>query len=156
MQQQILVAGLVVCAFVCQAFTQQKQEANLISGCQNPQLICETFHPDSEVINSCEGERCFEKIYGWEIGLVASNELGFFPKQWIIEAETNITLSSLDSCVVTRRNKTIKIAIPDGSTSCTMIIEEPEYLYYEHFVSDPNSPCLGWVECRVPESSFQP
>lgn len=150
MKRTIVIAVFVFCASVCQTFSQQnQQEIDLFSGCWDPQSICEAFHPFSEVSNYCEGEKCFEMNYGGEIGLVASNLTGFFPKTWLMGAERKLTFMSSHSCVVTKKNRMIKVAIPERSSSCSMALGTADSFYFEHFFSDPRSPCLAWVECRV-------
>jgi hypothetical protein len=150
MKRTIVIAVFVFCTSACYLFSQQnQQEIDLFSGCPDPQSICEAFHPCSEVSNYCEGEKCFEMNYGDEIGLVASDMSGFFPKTWLVGAEKKLTFLSSRSCVVTKRNRMIKVTIPERSSSCTMTLGTSDDFFFEHFFSDPRSPCLAWIECRV-------
>ena len=159
MKHIIILIIFVFCTFVCFTFSQQPQQEEIdrISGCVDPQKVCSDFHPSSEITGYCESEQCIEINYGDKIKLAVTSELGVFPKVWFIEGENNLTLSpSPLSCLVTKRDKEILVEIPDNRISCMMALQSSKYKYFEHFTSNPQSPCLGWVECRTPAPGSQP
>jgi hypothetical protein len=46
------------------------------------------------------------------------------------------------------KNTVLDIVIPLGSPVCMIgLVDQQQTIYSEHFVSNPKSPCLGWVEC---------
>lgn len=117
-------------------------------GCPDPQYICTHYHPGSVATNYCGYAECFQMNYGTEMRVTAVDEQGLFPRTW--HAWHSGSLVTPMNCDTKRSGNKTKLTIPDpGVRYICMVTQQMSdgRLYYHHFASNPNSGCLGWVEC---------
>ena len=117
---------------------------------QCPLEYCSLAHPGSETSAYCTYEGCFEMTYSPELRVVAADEQGPFPRTFFVWTDRSLTPSGAIPCILTERGTKIRVDLPAGATRCRADVTTDEYLYFEHFSSNPRSGCLGWVECREP------
>ena len=150
-----LLVLLVLGVLTVQAFTFSKKEANTTTlasaqsygHCPDPAVVCELFHPGSILTGFCEDGACFEMSYGSELRLVAADDLGPFPKIWFAWPQGSMNGSGPFPCNVTQQNKN-KTVVEIPALRCQADLVTDNATYHEHFASNPNTGCLGWVECR--------
>lgn len=124
--------------------------------CPDPYTYCAMAHPGSIPTGYCAYGACFEMSYGGEVRVVAADDSGDFPRKWFIWHK-DLIKSVGGSCTSTFQNKNkIRVDIPEERIKCRLDWETSEYLYHEHFASNPATGCLGWVECREPRTNLRP
>lgn len=115
--------------------------------CPDPVLYCSAVHPGSEASAYCAFDACFEMTVSDELRMVAADEQGLFPRTFFVWTDRPLTAAD---CVLTKSGKKIRVELPAGATRCRADLSSGEYVYFEHFASNPTSGCLGWLECRLP------
>ena len=151
---------------------------------QDPDAHCNVFHKSSSCSAGCAGVECFlgnQKCirYGGLAKQVHANGdmnsvSDAYPKEWSLTLGSDATLT-FSNCdlrgqfpnvpAVVAAGTTIEFGVPlnaiDASKPnekipvCMLSFETAASTFHEHFASNPDSPCLGWMECRqekvVPE-----
>ena len=112
--------------------------------------FCSAFHAGSEPTAWCAYDGCFEMTSGGEVRVVAADEQGPFPRTFFVWTDHSLTPTALEGCVLTEKHNKTRVDLPDGGTRCAASLTTSEYVYFEHFASNPISGCLGWIECRRP------
>ena len=112
----------------------------------NAQQLCDLFHTGTTPKNYCMYQECFDMSYAEEGRLVAADERGFFPKTWFMWHSGTLAPSGLFPCNVTRSGNKDRVEI--AGVRCQSTLTTSGHLYYEHFVSNPTTGCLGWIECQ--------
>jgi hypothetical protein len=115
-----------------------------------PQEGCDSYHPGSVATAFCEGEACFDMSYGQELRVVAADESGDFPRTWFAWHKGNMTPAGGFACGLRASGNKTRVEIPVDPPRCSADLQTNEYLYHEHFVSNPSTGCLAWLECREP------
>ena len=149
-----LIFVLIFSVFTVQAITSGRTEFNSAApqGCPDPAAFCEYAHPGSILTGYCANEEigekpCFDVSYGEEIRVVAADRLGDFPLLWFVWHKGDMVPEGIYPCELTGKHKT-RVIIPEPISTCRADLVIGNYVYHEHFVSSPNTGCLGWVECR--------
>jgi len=126
--------------------------ANLFAGCPNPEELCPLYHPGSTATAYCAYAECFDMSYGEAARVVATDDEGLFPSRWNMwhSYEPDIPLWGYPCEFETKGSKS-KIWIPEEPPICYLQLESSDAIYYEHFASNPDSGCLGWMECKLPK-----
>ena len=120
------------------------------AGCPADEVaFCAAFHLGSEPIAWCTYEGCFEMTAAEEVRVVAADEQGLFPRTFFVWTDHSLAPTALEGCVLTKKGHKTRVDLPDGGTRCAASLTTSEYVYFEHFASNPASGCLGWIECRV-------
>jgi len=84
------------------------------------------------------------------VKVVATDDHGEFPRVWHAWGEVDLSPWVI-GCVLTQNGKKkTRVELPEGQPRCGAYCTVGSYTYYEHFVSNPPSQCLGWLECKVP------
>jgi hypothetical protein len=152
--KRILLTILAFGAFACYAFAQ---------GCPNPVTFCSGAHPGSSVTGQCGNEECFgiveSKIDGSGIRIVAGDD-GDFPRRWFAWHKGTMTPAGTFKCGLEEKQQRTFVKIPPTVNTPTTIVKHNRrcradldingQLYHEHFVSNPDTKCVGWVECKEP------
>jgi hypothetical protein len=121
---------------------------------------------------SCSGGACFQSPYtcqqindglGKKVTADATGAI-HFPNTWSIKLGSRATLK-FSSCASPSTSDvgsdfqgdvkvTISDPISDPQTRCYLSFEtlDSSLIYHEHFAANPNSRCLGWVECKELEA----
>jgi len=121
---------------------------DIYGNCPNPQDVCDTFDPGSIAVEAYGYEENFERCDGEEITIKAIGH-DDFPQTWFVWHEGTMTPSGDFECILTPfGKKTTLLEIPvSGYFICKAILETSNHKYHIHFASNPNSGCLGWVQC---------
>jgi hypothetical protein len=129
-------------------------------GCPTPEQVCTGFHADEGAVPTgwCAYGDCFGmtahgefRRAAEEIKVIAGDELGAFPEMWFGWHDGTLWPPEGFSfpCVLTDSGNKTRITYPEGANKCIAVLETSQHFSYEHFVSNPVTGCLGWVECRV-------
>jgi hypothetical protein len=125
-------------------FAPQRLQAQTYANCPtDADAVCRLYHGAySHATGYCVYEACFEISKGAEVKVVAADELGDFPKLWLVWHEGTMTPHS---CVLREQRRKTKVQIPGDK--CYADLDINGRLYHEHFASNETTKCLGWVEC---------
>lgn len=141
-----LFLGLLVMIF-SSAFSNQA-----LADCPpDPQATCSAFHPGSILTGGCGGPDCFSMAYAELVRAAAVDDQGLFPKKWHLWFPTDeLVLGSYNSCTVTAKLGKLEVLIPAGRINCRfeMVRTSNGVVYHEHFVANPATSCLAWIECK--------
>ena len=131
------------------------------SNCPDPVAICAYYHHGSEFTTGCEGSLCFSPSFSDAVAVIATDDMGLLPTVWNLWSGGYLPseIPGLPCDVrangnLKNDNKTIhkyKLSIPQDYPlpGCRIEVYQGEYVYHEHFVSNPATGCLGWAECRL-------
>jgi hypothetical protein len=143
-----VLGALASCVYAQQA---EGEDATLYGTCPDPVVACRLFHGPNIIATAwCAFEDCFEMSYGSEARVVAADEWGDFPKMFFVWHEGTMTPGGIP-CILKERGHKTRVEIPETEIRCSAKLETIEHLYYEHFVSNPKSGCLAWLECKATE-----
>jgi len=121
---------------------------NTESACPDPYWVCPYF---GDWLNlsctyegaACQGKDCEGVVKGEELEVVAT---GSKYEKWILMHEGAVSVSGyFMPCNLTLRPGVTSLDFP--GTACAFSLITENGLYMEHFVSNPEIPCYGWVEC---------
>lgn len=119
--------------------------------CPPPETICGYFHPGSVVTAQCEGAACFDMSFAESIRLVATDDRGDFPWVWNLWTyyDEEVTAVGCDLRPNPGNNGKFKMTITgEYGPRCRVDVSAGDYMYRHHFGANPDTNCLGWVECR--------
>jgi hypothetical protein len=119
--------------------------------CPAPEAICAYYHPGSMMTATCEGEYCFEMNFAESLRLVATDDRGDYPWVWNLWTYYNEEVSAIgcDLRFNPGNSQKIKMTITgEYGPICRVDVSAGDFIYHNHFGADPDSNCLGWVECR--------
>lgn len=110
---------------------------------------CGYYFPGSVLTAYAEGPHCFDMNYGEVTRVVAADDDGLFPRQWMFWTNKHPwdTSEFAYPCKIRETGNHLKVNIPDA-LHCGFSISTGKFTYYEFFVSMPQTGCVGWVECR--------
>jgi hypothetical protein len=144
--KRILLTICVFGAFASYGFAQ---------GCPDPIDFCTKAHgPKSSATKFCANEACFYVNCGGEseIRVVAEDESGDFPRTWFVWHKGEMAPAGTFQCELKKKQPAshgkTPVKIPDTSVKCRADLNTNGHVYHEHFVSNPATKCLGWVECK--------
>ncbi len=141
--KRILLTMVAFGAFASYAFAQ----------CPNPIDYCTKAHGTKSVATKfCTGEECFYVNCGGEseIRVVADDESGDFPKTWFVWHKGEMTPAGTFQCELKKKQPSGhgKTPVKIIDKKCRADLNTNGHIYHEHFVSNPDTKCLGWVECK--------
>jgi hypothetical protein len=121
-----------------------------LAECPTPEWVCDFYPPvlgyQASPTGWCEGPDCFDKAYGEESTIVATDDV-LFPYKWKMRQSgvlMNVSCATLDDSASSKTT----IWLPEVR-HCA-VAQQTENHFYLHFIaSNPVSQCLGWVECKV-------
>ena len=123
--------------------------------CPDPAIFCPLFHgPTAEFVGGCDASgyyapSCFEMSYAEAARVVAADEQGDFPTTLFVWPEAEMVPWG-SACTLTHSGKKTRLELRVGYTRCAASLVVGDYVYYEHFASNPESGRVCWGECRVP------
>jgi hypothetical protein len=114
--------------------------------------VCQALDgPSATATGYCLYDDCFEITYGELVKVVAADEQGEFPSTWFAWGDATLTATGLGQCLLQQEGKKkTRVDIPADKIRCKAVATVGDYLYNEHFASNPASQCLGWIECKLP------
>lgn len=119
--------------------------------CPSPDVICAYFNPGSVMTAYCEGDDSFEMNFAESVRLVATDDRGDFPRVWNLWTYFDEEVSAIGCDLRDNpgNNGKYKMTITgEYGPICRVDVSAGDYMYYNHFAANPDSGCLGWVECR--------
>ncbi len=155
--KRIVLTIFVLCAFASCLFAQQTEGEDIVAEgypqCPDPYAFCAAS--GSIPTAGCKFEDCFEMNYSAVSGIRVAvvDEFGDFPKMWFMWQQKNqegtIIPIGNPPCEVTERGSKTLLEIPETSllARCKVDLSTGGQVYHEHFVSNPASGCLAWLEC---------
>lgn len=132
---------LVLCAFTSYTFGQ----------CPDPQQTCKLFHgPNAVATAYCSGATCSEMNYGESLRLHVIGDYLDFPDVWFVWPDGElVTPPAGISCSMRDNGNKTRVQIPENQNRCLVRHQTDNHLYAEHFVSNPASGCVAWLECKL-------
>lgn len=129
---------------------------NTESACPDPYIVCPYFGNFLGLTCSfegaaCEGKDCEGRYEGEGISVVAT---GRDFRKWVSKHKGAVSLEGyVLPCGLTMNPGVTFVDIPESYTACAFTLITDTGLFMEHFASNPDSPCYGFVECpcEVPE-----
>lgn len=121
---------------------------NTESACPDPEWVCPYFGSLLGLSCSfegaaCEGKDCEGVFHGEEFEVVATDS---DYRKWITRHEGDVSLEGYFlPCDLTLRPGVTMVDVP--GTACAFSLITETGLYMEHFASNPDYPCFGFVEC---------
>jgi len=126
--------------------------------CPSVEFVCDNYPPMVGVKAEptggwCEGKECIKHLnHGAEIKVIADDEEGSYPLTWHViykGTTSNISCEPIIPELDTRKWYSDTIVIPEIMHRCMIALDTENETYLEFFASQPNSECLGWVECQI-------
>lgn len=125
---------------------------SVIGQCPDPELVCPFFGPLVGLEctyegAACEGKDCKGANLGEEFKVVPT---GRYYNKWIImhEGAEDVTGYTYP-CGLTEYPGVTHLELDDTKCAFTLVTETG--LYMEHFASNPDTGCFGWIECPCVE-----
>lgn len=100
----------------------------------------------------CIYGQCFEMSYGEAGRAHTMGDETLFPRQffvWTPGAPTAPTGVGVIPCEIQKNGNKWRVEIPTGNNRCKVQVTVGEQVYFEHFVSNPATSCLAWLECKL-------
>jgi hypothetical protein len=122
-------------------------------GCPNPASFCIAAHgPAATVSGGCAYADCFDMSYSEVSRAIAvGGDETLFPTRFHLWTSGPFIPSSVGfACGVQPSGNKLKIEILPPDTKCAGRVPMGDYVFYEHFASNPASGCLAWLECKAP------
>ena len=152
-----IMTVLLSCAFLL-GFAQAQQPkptepATEAVGCPDPVQYCRSVN-QGEATKYCANEDCFDMNETEVIRLVAVDDAGDFPRKWNLWHQETLSKDlGTYPCVLDekelKKNTKTKLSLPENSNICVTVLKSNGHVYREHFVANPATKCLGWVECKL-------
>lgn len=118
----------------------------------NADQVCVAYHGVGALAMAyCTYEGCFDVNDGAAIRIVAGDDEGPFPRTWFAWPESVVTPAGILPCAVRQQGKKkFRLDIPEPDPRCAAKLQFGGDTYVQHFVSNPATGCLAWLECRLP------
>ena len=151
MRAQKLKTRLVATAFAMLILG----SSQAFAACPTQDWVCEYWPPllgysDAVPTGWCEGPSCYEKNYGEETTVVASDDV-LFPDKWLFRHSGFITNINCDEATETKDKKEgekTTVWVPQ-QRHCAVLHQTENHLYIQFIASNPETLCMGWVECKI-------
>ena len=118
----------------------------------DPDAVCRAYHGQYAVWTGggCAYGECFEMSYAEAARAHTMGDETLFPRQFFVWTVGTPNPEGMFPCLIEKNGGKWRTELPPQSNICRMDITVSGQVYFEHFVSNPPSGCLGWVECTVP------
>ena len=153
-----LLVAVAACGGDLQGSVVGETEQAAYGGCPTPDrwdAVCRSYEgPTSVATAGCGYEDLFGRCYGVRVSVRAADDQGEWPKTFFVWNAGSVTTKK--SCTLMEHAKTdwILMKIPEDRIKCKTLLTFTDGLqkttYAEHFASNPESRCLGWLECTAP------
>jgi len=120
--------------------------------CPDPVWACHYFNGSTATpTGGCLFAECFDMSYSEASRAIAvGGDETLFTKKFHLWTSGTNAVPVGTACTADASGNKWKIALGPTAVKCQVAVSTPDAVYYEHFVSNPTTGCLAWLECKVP------